>query len=155
MVAVCDAVSRSGVSSSSSASVFEVLRDSQVSGSHKLNSTMKNCQKCTEKKDFALMVKTVKLTARKMNEAVTLSKMCHGNCENKKSTVTRSTVTQNEQRPRNVTETTHHNAEKLRLKCGKHYDKAWREDRLHSGMELREEWPKNREINLCLCIRSP
>ena len=36
VVAVCDAVNRSAVSSSSSASIFEVLRDSQILGSDKL-----------------------------------------------------------------------------------------------------------------------
>ena len=36
VVAVCDAVNRSGVSSSSSASIFEVLRDSQILGSDTL-----------------------------------------------------------------------------------------------------------------------
>ena len=36
VVAVCDAVNRSGVSSSSSASIFEVLRDSQILGSDRL-----------------------------------------------------------------------------------------------------------------------
>ena len=38
VVAVCDAVDRSGVSSSSSASIFEVLRDSQILGERKENS---------------------------------------------------------------------------------------------------------------------
>ena len=36
VVSVCDAVNRSGVSSSSRASVFEVLRDSQILGSDTL-----------------------------------------------------------------------------------------------------------------------
>ena len=36
VVSVCDAVNRSGVSSSSSASIFEVLRDSQILGSDTL-----------------------------------------------------------------------------------------------------------------------
>ena len=36
MVAVCDDVNGSGVSSSSSASIIEVLRDSQILGSDKL-----------------------------------------------------------------------------------------------------------------------
>ena len=35
-VAVCDAVNRGGVSSSSSASIFEVLRGSQIFGSDRL-----------------------------------------------------------------------------------------------------------------------
>ena len=39
VVAVGDAANRSGVSSSSSASVFEVLRDSQIHGSDKLKAT--------------------------------------------------------------------------------------------------------------------
>ena len=36
VVAVCDAVNRSGVSSSSSGSIFEVLRESQILGSNKM-----------------------------------------------------------------------------------------------------------------------
>ena len=40
VVAVCDAVNRSGVSSSSSASIFEVLRDSQVLGSDRLKMSL-------------------------------------------------------------------------------------------------------------------
>ena len=37
VVAVCDAVNRSGVSSSSSASIFDVVRDSQILGSDTLD----------------------------------------------------------------------------------------------------------------------
>ena len=44
VVAICHAVNRRGVSSSSSASIFEVLRDSQILGSDRL----KNAQKCAK-----------------------------------------------------------------------------------------------------------
>ena len=40
VVAVCDAVNRTGVSSSSSASIFEVLRDNQILGSGRLKVTV-------------------------------------------------------------------------------------------------------------------
>ena len=55
IVAVCDAVNRNRVSSSPSASILEVLRDSQILGSDGLKATlaatktMNNCQKCVEK----------------------------------------------------------------------------------------------------------
>ena len=39
VVAVCDSVNRSGASSSSSASVFEVLRDSEILGKGRLKAT--------------------------------------------------------------------------------------------------------------------
>ena len=45
VVSVCDAVNRSGVSSSSSASIFEVLRDSQIFGC----GTLEKCRKMRRK----------------------------------------------------------------------------------------------------------
>ena len=42
VVAVCDAVDRSCVSPSSRASIFEVLRDSQILGSDKMKKVPKN-----------------------------------------------------------------------------------------------------------------
>ena len=42
---------------------------------------IENNQKCVEKKDLTSMVRTMKLTAWKMNKPVPLSKMRHDNCE--------------------------------------------------------------------------
>ena len=45
VVAVCDAVNRRGVSSSSSASIFDVVLDSEILGSDKLKKVPKNAPK--------------------------------------------------------------------------------------------------------------
>ena len=48
VVAVCDAVNRSGVSSSSSASIFEVLRDSQILRSDTLKKELRDSGESSE-----------------------------------------------------------------------------------------------------------
>ena len=71
VVAVCDAVNRSGVSPSSSASVFEVPRDSQILGSDRLTASRAEIkkkqenhkQKSVEKKDLRFMMRTMKVMA--------------------------------------------------------------------------------------------
>ena len=82
VVSVCDAVTRNSVSSSSSASIFQVLRDSQILGSDtlKLSGTLEkmtmfpqaeDCSQCTENQTR----RSTEASRRRLRD------MCQDNCE--------------------------------------------------------------------------